>query len=145
MVEIKAAGLRIMPPEVLAETYKKLVSAGTIVPKPEVPPPTIPMDYKFLEDVRDRHTGVEELLTTLVRDGRDKGGRLADHVEDLPEVLAETYKKLVSAGTIVPKPEVPPPTIPMVGGTMKPAARMALFLASAVSRSELAIEPAWPN
>lgn len=53
---MRAAGFIVPPtfedlPEVLAETYKKLVSAGTIVPKPEVPPPTIPMDYKWAQEL----------------------------------------------------------------------------------------------
>ncbi|GAA5864104.1 hypothetical protein JCM3774_006382 [Rhodotorula dairenensis] len=53
---MRAAGFIVPPtfedlPEVLAETYKKLVSAGIIVPKPEVPPPTIPMDYKWAQEL----------------------------------------------------------------------------------------------
>jgi ATP citrate (pro-S)-lyase len=34
-------------PTVLAETYQKLVSSGEIVPRPEVEPPNIPMDYNW--------------------------------------------------------------------------------------------------
>lgn len=35
----------------------------------------------LFEDVRDTHTSVHELLTTLVRDGGDEGGRLSDKSE----------------------------------------------------------------
>jgi hypothetical protein len=37
----------------------------------------------LLEDVGDAHTGVEQLLTTLVTDGGDEGGGLADEAEFL--------------------------------------------------------------
>ncbi|WWD00607.1 hypothetical protein V866_007542 [Kwoniella sp. B9012] len=49
---MKAAGF-IVPdtfedlPEVLKATYQKLVSAGAIVPKAEIEPPQIPMDYQW--------------------------------------------------------------------------------------------------
>lgn len=51
---MKKAGL-IVPdtfedlPEVLRETYEKLVRGGVIVPKPERDPPVIPMDYKWAQ------------------------------------------------------------------------------------------------
>lgn len=51
---MKNAGL-IVPdtfedlPEVLRETYEKLVGSGIIVPKPERDPPVIPMDYKWAQ------------------------------------------------------------------------------------------------
>lgn len=38
-------------PTVLQLTYQKLVSAGRITPKPEVQPPTIPMDYKWAQEL----------------------------------------------------------------------------------------------
>ncbi|GHJ87400.1 hypothetical protein NliqN6_3802 [Naganishia liquefaciens] len=38
-------------PTVLQATYQKLVSAGRITPKPEVQPPTIPMDYKWAQEL----------------------------------------------------------------------------------------------
>jgi hypothetical protein len=41
----------------------------------------------LLEDVRDPHSGVHELLTTLVRDGRDEGGGLSDHAELLSPLV----------------------------------------------------------
>ncbi|GAA5977374.1 hypothetical protein JCM10908_004956 [Rhodotorula pacifica] len=53
---MRAAGFIVPPtfedlPEVLAETYQKLVKTGSIVPKAEVPPPTIPMDYKWAQEL----------------------------------------------------------------------------------------------
>ena len=54
---MKAAGF-IVPdtfeelPQVLKETYQRLVTVGTIVPRKEKEPPTIPMDYKWAQ-VRD--------------------------------------------------------------------------------------------
>jgi ATP citrate (pro-S)-lyase len=38
-------------PAVLRDTYQKLVSAGSIVPKPERDPPVIPMDYKWAQEL----------------------------------------------------------------------------------------------
>jgi len=38
-------------PTVLRETYDRLVSNGTIVPKPERPPPAIPIDYKWAQEL----------------------------------------------------------------------------------------------
>ncbi|KAJ3531896.1 hypothetical protein NM688_g7504 [Phlebia brevispora] len=38
-------------PEVLRETYERLVKSGTIVPKPEREPPVIPMDYKWAQEL----------------------------------------------------------------------------------------------
>ncbi|GAA6034023.1 hypothetical protein NBRC10512_007568 [Rhodotorula toruloides] len=51
---MRAAGFIVPPtfeelPQVLAETYQKLVGDGTIQPKPEVPPPQIPMDYNWAQ------------------------------------------------------------------------------------------------
>ena len=49
---MKAAGF-IVPdtfedlPETLKQTYQQLVSGGVIVPKPEIEPPQIPMDYQW--------------------------------------------------------------------------------------------------
>ena len=49
---MKAAGF-IVPdtfeelPDILRATYERLVSEGAIVPKPEVEPPAIPMDYQW--------------------------------------------------------------------------------------------------
>ncbi|KAM0755234.1 ATP-citrate synthase [Meredithblackwellia eburnea MCA 4105] len=53
---MRAAGFIVPPtfedlPEVLQATYEKLVKAGSIVPKPEVQPPTIPMDYKWASEL----------------------------------------------------------------------------------------------
>ncbi|KIK80546.1 hypothetical protein PAXRUDRAFT_36161 [Paxillus rubicundulus Ve08.2h10] len=53
---MKAAGF-IVPdtfeqlPEVLKETYEKLVAQRTIVPAREVEPPVIPMDYKWAQEL----------------------------------------------------------------------------------------------
>lgn len=33
--------------EIIQQVYQKLVSDGAIVPAPEVPPPTVPMDYNW--------------------------------------------------------------------------------------------------
>lgn len=33
--------------DVIQDVYHKLVEDGTIVPQPEVPPPTVPMDYSW--------------------------------------------------------------------------------------------------
>ncbi len=38
-------------PQVLRETYERLVSTGTIVPQPEREPPVIPMDYKWAQEL----------------------------------------------------------------------------------------------
>ena len=38
-------------PRVLKETYESLVRVGTIVPKREVEPPVIPMDYKWAQEL----------------------------------------------------------------------------------------------
>ncbi|KAI0337655.1 ATP citrate lyase [Trametopsis cervina] len=38
-------------PQVLRETYERLVSTGAIVPKPERDPPVIPMDYKWAQEL----------------------------------------------------------------------------------------------
>lgn len=33
--------------DIIQDVYHKLVEDGTIVPQPEVPPPTVPMDYSW--------------------------------------------------------------------------------------------------
>ncbi|KAI0077582.1 ATP-citrate synthase [Panus rudis PR-1116 ss-1] len=38
-------------PQVLKETYERLVANGAIVPKPEREPPVIPMDYKWAQEL----------------------------------------------------------------------------------------------
>ncbi|EDQ92123.1 uncharacterized protein MONBRDRAFT_35919 [Monosiga brevicollis MX1] len=53
---LKEAGA-IVPPsfdslgDVLKETYDRLVSDGVIVPKPEPPPPRVPIDYKWAQEL----------------------------------------------------------------------------------------------
>ena len=34
-----------------SEVYEQLVSAGVIVPQPEKEPPTVPMDYKWAQEL----------------------------------------------------------------------------------------------
>ncbi|KAG9311513.1 ATP citrate lyase [Chiua virens] len=53
---MRAAGFTVpdtfeLLPDVLKETYEKLVSSGTIVPQKEVEPPVIPMDYKWAQEL----------------------------------------------------------------------------------------------
>lgn len=53
---MRAAGFIVPPtfedlPEVLKVTYDKLVAAGEISPKAEVPPPQIPIDYKWAQEL----------------------------------------------------------------------------------------------
>jgi len=53
---MRAAGM-IVPdtfedlPTVLKSTYERLVASGEISPKPEVPPPQIPIDYKWAQEL----------------------------------------------------------------------------------------------
>lgn len=37
--------------DVIQDVYNKLVEDGTIVPQPEVPPPTVPMDYSWAREL----------------------------------------------------------------------------------------------
>ncbi|CAO1630639.1 unnamed protein product [Sympodiomycopsis kandeliae] len=53
---MKAAGFFVPDtfeelPQLLREVYSKLVSQGAIQPKPERPPPAIPMDYKWAQEL----------------------------------------------------------------------------------------------
>lgn len=53
---MKAAGFFVPDtfeelPQLLRDVYTKLVSQGTIQPKPERPPPAIPMDYKWAQEL----------------------------------------------------------------------------------------------
>lgn len=53
---MRAAGFIVPPtfedlPETLKATYDKLVNEGTIVPKAEVNPPSIPIDYKWAQEL----------------------------------------------------------------------------------------------
>ncbi|GAA5915526.1 hypothetical protein JCM8208_007477, partial [Rhodotorula glutinis] len=53
---MRAAGFVVPPtfedlPQVLKETYDKLVADGTIQVKPEVAPPQIPIDYKWAQEL----------------------------------------------------------------------------------------------
>ncbi|WFD44351.1 ATP citrate synthase [Malassezia psittaci] len=60
---------------------------------------------------------------------RAAGFLVPDTFEDLPNVLRDAYQRLINNGTIKPKPEVPPPAIPIdykwaqeLGMVRKPAA-----------------------
>lgn len=49
---LRAAGARVPLSfdhlgEVIQEVYSELVKSGDIVPGPELPPPTVPMDYSW--------------------------------------------------------------------------------------------------
>lgn len=49
---LKAAGANVPSSfdsldSVIADVYNKLVEDGIIVPQPEVPPPTVPMDFSW--------------------------------------------------------------------------------------------------
>ena len=44
---------------------------------------------------------------------RAAGALVPDTFEKLPDLLVEVYEKLCAAGTLVPKPEVEPPKIPI--------------------------------
>jgi ATP citrate (pro-S)-lyase len=44
---------------------------------------------------------------------RTAGAHVPDSFDNLGMVIAEVYKSLVKSGDIQPKPEVPPPTVPM--------------------------------
>ena len=37
--------------EAITMVYRRLVKSGTIVPKPEVPPPPVPMDYNWAREL----------------------------------------------------------------------------------------------
>ena len=37
--------------EAITVVYRRLVKSGTIVPKPEVPPPPVPMDYNWAREL----------------------------------------------------------------------------------------------
>ena len=43
--------LSLPPPHTHSEVYSQLVSEGLIVPQPEVEPPTVPMDYKWAQEL----------------------------------------------------------------------------------------------
>ncbi|XP_003708319.1 ATP-citrate synthase [Megachile rotundata] len=53
---LKAAGAHVPDSfdnlgDLLQNVYEKLVKEGTIVPEPEVPPPTVPMDYSWAREL----------------------------------------------------------------------------------------------
>jgi ATP citrate (pro-S)-lyase len=55
-VALKAAGAEVPSSfdelgEAITVVYRRLVKSGTIVPKPEVPPPPVPMDYNWAREL----------------------------------------------------------------------------------------------
>ena len=88
----------------------------------------------FTSEVQFGHAGSMANSDLETADAKNRAMKAAgfivpDTFEDLPEVLAATYQKLVQTGVIVPKPEVEPPNIPMdyqwaskLGLIRKPAA-----------------------
>lgn len=72
----------------------------------------------FTTAVQFGHAGSMANSDLETADAKNNAMRAAGFVvpptfEDLPEVLAATYQKLVAAGTIVPQQEVAPPQIPI--------------------------------
>jgi len=88
----------------------------------------------FTSEVQFGHAGSMANSDLETADAKNKAMKAAgfivpDTFEDLPEVLKATYEQLVNNGTIVPKPDVEPPAIPMdyqwaakLGLVRKPAA-----------------------
>ncbi|KAK7683014.1 hypothetical protein QCA50_013686 [Cerrena zonata] len=88
----------------------------------------------FTTEVQFGHAGSMANSDSETADAKNSAMRAAgfivpDTFEDLPQVLKETYERLVSNGSIVPKPERDPPVIPMdykwaqeLGLIRKPAA-----------------------
>ena len=96
----------------------------------------------FTTDVQFGHAGSmanSELETAEAKNNamREAGFIVPTTFEDLPEVLKETYDKLVARGEIVEKEEVAPPQIPIdykwaqeLGLVRKPAAFISFVLRS---------------
>jgi ATP citrate (pro-S)-lyase len=88
----------------------------------------------FTSEVQFGHAGSMANSAMETADAKNIAMRAAgfivpDTFEDLPEVLKQTYTKLINNGTIVPKAEIEPPNIPMdyqwaskLGLIRKPAA-----------------------
>jgi len=72
----------------------------------------------FATDVQFGHAGAsagakEETASAKNKALSDAGASVPTSFDELGEEIAKVYKKLVIAGTIVPKPEVSPPPVPM--------------------------------
>jgi len=72
----------------------------------------------FATDVQFGHAGAsagakEETASAKNKALADAGASVPTSFDELGEEIAKVYKKLVMAGTIVPKPEVSPPPVPM--------------------------------
>jgi len=72
----------------------------------------------FATDVQFGHAGAsagakEETASAKNKALADAGASVPTSFDELGEEIAKVYKKLVLAGTIVPKPEVSPPPVPM--------------------------------
>merc|ERR1711887_514364 len=72
----------------------------------------------FATDVQFGHAGAsagakEETASAKNKALADAGASVPTSFDELGEEIAKVYKKLVMAGTVVPKPEVSPPPVPM--------------------------------
>lgn len=72
----------------------------------------------FVTDVQFGHAGASAGATEETASAKNKalaeaGAEVPTSFDELGEEIAKVYKKLVMAGTIVPKPEVSPPPVPM--------------------------------
>lgn len=72
----------------------------------------------FSSEVQFGHAGAcanAERETALAKNKAlaEAGGHVPQSFDDLGEVIEKVYKQLVQDGTIVPREEVPPPTVPM--------------------------------
>ncbi|KAL1115806.1 hypothetical protein AAG570_006096 [Ranatra chinensis] len=72
----------------------------------------------FTSEVQFGHAGScanSERETAIAKNQalRDHGAKVPESFDTLGDVIQEVYNSLVKCGEIVPKPEVPPPTVPM--------------------------------
>ena len=72
----------------------------------------------FKSDVQFGHAGAcanSDMETAVVKNGalKEAGAFVPESFDHLPAMIKSVYDKEVESGVIVPKPEVPPPTVPM--------------------------------
>ncbi len=72
----------------------------------------------FTTDVQFGHAGASAGATAETATSKnaalaDAGAKVPSSFDELGEVIREVYNDLVSKGVIVPKPETPPPPVPM--------------------------------
>merc|ERR1712168_853757 len=91
----------------------------------------------FATDVQFGHAGAcanaaSETATAKNAALKDAGAHVPTSFDELGEMIGSVYNRLVSQGTIVPQPEVPPPPVPMdynwareLGLIRKPASFMS--------------------